>query len=94
MDTMARKMAGISSDDQRNKESNECEISREIVRLKADLAELVQTAGNIARAGAADVQNAATERTDHLRDAIKSNPMQATLVGAGIGFIFGLILSR
>ena len=41
-----------------------------------------------------DVQDKAKEKISDVEAAIRRNPSQAALIAAGIGFVFGLILSR
>ena len=41
-----------------------------------------------------DVQDKAKEKIGDVEAAIRRNPSQAALIAAGIGFVFGLILSR
>ena len=41
-----------------------------------------------------DVQDKAKEKISDLEAHIRRNPSQAALIAAGIGFVFGLILSR
>jgi ElaB/YqjD/DUF883 family membrane-anchored ribosome-binding protein len=41
-----------------------------------------------------DVQEKAKEKISDVEAAIRRNPSQAALIAAGIGFVFGIILSR
>ena len=69
-------------------------IQSEIAALKTEFGELAASVAAAARTGVSDMQDAAHQRTDELRDAIRTNPTQAALISAGIGFVIGLLVTR
>jgi ElaB/YqjD/DUF883 family membrane-anchored ribosome-binding protein len=73
---------------------NSGSVDHEIETLKSDVAELVAAVANVAKTGFADAQSAAVGKTNELAHSIKHNPMQATLISIGIGFVVGLLITR
>jgi ElaB/YqjD/DUF883 family membrane-anchored ribosome-binding protein len=73
-------------------------VSEQITLLKNDLSGLAKEVTNLTK-GKIDetvggVQDAAAGKVDDLTKAIREQPMQATAIAVGIGFVFGLLLAR
>ena len=73
--------------------SNE-ELRQQIEALKSDLANLSDTVRKQASRGIDQAQERAAEKVEDLEAQIRKNPIQATAIAAGIGFLIGAILSR
>lgn len=73
-------------------------VAEQISLLKSDLSGLAQEVTNLAKGkvseAAGEVQDAAAGKVDDITNAIRQQPMQATAIAVGIGFVFGLLLSR
>ncbi len=69
-----------------------------VAALRADISNLADSVKRLAKeqlgATAEEVQDKAKEKLGDLEAAIRRNPSQAALIAAGVGFVFGLILSR
>lgn len=74
--------------------SASADISVQIETLKSEFSDLAGKVAMAAKEQAGELQHAAADQTQELRKTIRANPMQATLVAAGIGFIFGLLMTR
>jgi ElaB/YqjD/DUF883 family membrane-anchored ribosome-binding protein len=91
MDTMTRKPAVNATGAPPTSPGT---VDHEIETLRTDIADLVASVASVAKAGVADAQSAAVEKTNELAHAIKHNPLQATLISVGIGFLVGLLITR
>lgn len=89
---MDTNMRGLTS--QPTNGATTADISSQIETLKSEFTDLAGKVALATKAQAADLQHAAEDKTQELRHAIRSNPMQATLITAGIGFVFGLLMTR
>lgn len=73
-------------------------VAEQIALLKSDLSGLAEEVTGLTKdkigGAVADVQNAAVEKVDDITASIRNQPMQATAIAIGIGFVFGLLLSR
>ena len=63
------------------------DVSTELTALRADIVGLAEAVKRLA----GEVPDLAREG---LETSIRRNPMQATLIAGGIGFLYSLILSR
>ncbi len=74
------------------------DVEDNVAALRADISNLAESVKQLAKeqlgAAAEEVQDKAKEKLGDLEAAIRRNPSQAALVAAGMGFVFGLILSR
>ena len=68
-------------------DSSVTDVSTELTALRADLSGLVDSVRRLA-AEAPDLAK------DSLETSIRRNPLQATLIAAGIGFVLALIIGR
>ncbi len=73
-------------------------VTEQITLLKSDLSSLAKEVTDLTK-GTIDgaiggVQDAAVGKVDDLTVAIRRQPMQAAAIAVGIGFVFGLLLSR
>jgi ElaB/YqjD/DUF883 family membrane-anchored ribosome-binding protein len=73
--------------------SNE-ELREQLEALKTDFANLSETVRKQASRGIEDAQEYAADKVEDLEAQIRRNPIQATAIAAGIGFLIGAILSR
>lgn len=73
-------------------------VAEQITLLKNDLSGLAKEVTNLTREKLDEtvggVQDAAADKVDDLTKAIRDQPMQAAVIAAGIGFVFGLLLTR
>ncbi len=67
--------------------SAETDISTELIALRADISGLVDSVKRLA-AESPELARGSFE------DAIRRNPLQATLIAAGVGFVVSLIIVR
>ncbi len=74
------------------------DVEDNVAALRADISNLAESVKRLAKeqlgATAEEVQDKAKEKLGDLEAAIRRNPSQAALIAAGMGFVFGLILSR
>ena len=73
-------------------------LAEQITMLKNDLSGLAKevtglTKGKIDEA-VGGVQEVAADKVDDITGSIRRQPMQATAIAVGIGFVFGLLLTR
>ena len=73
-------------------------VSDDIDVLRSDIASLASSVGKLATEAvgttAADAKVMAGEKLGDLESAIRRNPTQSAMVAVGIGFLFGLIVTR
>ena len=73
-------------------------IAEQISMLKTDISGLAKEVTDLTKhkvdEAVSDVKETANEKVDDLTAAIRKQPMQATAIAVGIGFVFGLLLSR
>jgi len=73
-------------------------VAEQIELLKTDLSGLAEEVTGLTKekigGAVADVQQAAAGKVDDVTQAIRRQPMQATAIAVGIGFMFGLLISR
>jgi ElaB/YqjD/DUF883 family membrane-anchored ribosome-binding protein len=74
------------------------DVKDDIDSLRSDLASLANSVSNLAgdKLGAAvnDAQAIAGEKLSYVESAIRRNPTQSALIAVGVGFLFGIILTR
>lgn len=74
------------------------DVGDNVQALRDDIASLAESVKRLAAeqlgSSVEDIQDKAKEKVGDLETAIRRNPSQAALIAAGIGFVFGLILSR
>lgn len=74
------------------------EVGDNVQALREDIASLAESVKRLASeqlgSSVEDLQDKAKEKVSDVEAAIRRNPSQAALIAAGIGFVFGLILSR
>lgn len=78
----------------RTSSTNNDELREQIDTLKTDFANLSDTVRKQASRGIEQAQETAAEKVEDLEAHIRRNPIQATAIAAGIGFLIGAILSR
>ncbi|CAN1725144.1 ElaB protein [Hyphomicrobium sp. 1Nfss2.1] len=74
------------------------DVGDNVQALREDIASLAESVKRLASeqlgSSVEDLQDKAKEKVSDVEAAIRRNPSQAALIAAGIGFVFGLILSR
>jgi ElaB/YqjD/DUF883 family membrane-anchored ribosome-binding protein len=74
------------------------DVSDNVSALREDIASLAESVKRLASeqlgSSVEDVQDKAKEKIGDIEATIRRNPSQAALIAAGVGFVFGLILSR
>jgi ElaB/YqjD/DUF883 family membrane-anchored ribosome-binding protein len=74
------------------------DVGDNVQALRDDISSLAESVKRLATeqlgSSVGDVQDMAKEKISDIEASIRRNPSQAALVAAGIGFVFGLILSR
>jgi len=74
------------------------DVGDNVQALRDDISSLAESVKRLAAeqlgSGVEDIQDKAKEKVGDLETAIRRNPSQAALIAAGVGFVFGLILSR
>jgi ElaB/YqjD/DUF883 family membrane-anchored ribosome-binding protein len=74
------------------------DVGDNVQALREDIASLAQSVKRLASeqlgTSVEDLQDKAKEKVGDVEAAIRRNPSQAALIAAGVGFVFGLILSR
>ncbi len=73
-------------------------VEDDVDSLRSDIANLASSVSKLAseKVGSAvgDAQAAAEQKLGDLESVIRKNPTQSAMIAAGVGFLFGLILSR
>ncbi|MGK2921664.1 MAG: glycine zipper domain-containing protein [Methyloceanibacter sp.] len=75
-----------------NKETED--LNAQIEAIRADMQNLSSTVSSIASKQMNRAQNKAMETKQDAEEAIKSNPLQAVAIAAGLGFLFGVFTRR
>lgn len=74
------------------------DLREDLDALRSDIASLAGSVGNLAKErfgdAVGDAQDAANRKMNDVEHAIRSNPTQATLIAAGVGFLLGMFLIR
>lgn len=70
------------------------ELNAQIEAIRADMKNLSSTVSSIASKQMNRAQNKAMETKADAEEAIKSNPLQAVAIAAGLGFLFGVFTRR
>jgi len=74
------------------------DVGDNVQALREDISSLAESVKRLAAeqigTSVEDVQDKAKEKIGDVEAAIRRNPSQAALIAAGVGFVFGLILSR
>jgi ElaB/YqjD/DUF883 family membrane-anchored ribosome-binding protein len=74
------------------------DVGDNVQALREDISNLADSVKRLAAeqlgSSVGDVQDMAKEKISDIEASIRRNPSQAALIAAGIGFVFGLILSR
>jgi len=70
------------------------ELNAQIEAIRADMQNLSSTVSSIASKQMNRAQNKAMETKEDAEEAIKSNPLQAVAIAAGLGFLFGVFTRR
>jgi ElaB/YqjD/DUF883 family membrane-anchored ribosome-binding protein len=70
------------------------DLNAQIDAIRADMQNLSSTVSNIASKQMNRAQNKAMETKHDAEEAIKSNPLQAVAIAAGLGFLFGVFTRR
>ena len=86
------------SDSKPDTRSAASDVGDNVQALREDIASLAVSVKRLAAeqigTSVEDVQDKAKEKISDVEAAIRRNPSQAALIAAGIGFVFGLILTR
>lgn len=73
-------------------------VGDDVDALRSDIASLASSVGKLAAetvgGTVGDVQAKAGEKLGDLESAIRRNPTQSAMVAVGVGFLFGLLLTR
>lgn len=74
------------------------DVGDNVQALREDISSLAESVKRLASeqlgSSVEDLQDKAKEKVGDVEAAIRRNPSQAALIAAGVGFVFGLILSR
>ena len=74
------------------------DVGDNVQALREDISSLAESVKRLATeqlgSSVGNVQDMAKEKISDIEASIRRNPSQAALIAAGIGFAFGLILSR
>ncbi len=74
------------------------DVGDNVQALRDDISSLAESVKRLASeqlgSSVEDLQDKAKEKVGDVEAAIRRNPSQAALIAAGVGFVFGLILSR
>jgi ElaB/YqjD/DUF883 family membrane-anchored ribosome-binding protein len=85
-------------DTQSGTRSAAADVGDNVQALREDISSLAESVKRLAAeqigTSVEDVQDKAKEKISDVEAAIRRNPSQAALIAAGVGFVFGLILSR
>jgi ElaB/YqjD/DUF883 family membrane-anchored ribosome-binding protein len=86
------------SDSTSGTRSAAADVGDNVQALREDISSLAESVKRLAAeqigTSVEDVQDKAKEKIGDVEAAIRRNPSQAALIAAGVGFVFGLILSR
>lgn len=73
-------------------------VKDDVDSIRRDIASLADTVSKLAseKLGAAtqDLQASAELKLETLESSIRKNPTQSALIAVGVGFLFGLVLTR
>jgi ElaB/YqjD/DUF883 family membrane-anchored ribosome-binding protein len=74
------------------------EVKDDVDALRKDIASLASTVSTMATekfgASLGDAQKKAEQKLSSVETAIRQNPTQSALIAVGVGFLFGLVLTR
>jgi ElaB/YqjD/DUF883 family membrane-anchored ribosome-binding protein len=74
------------------------EVKDDVEALRRDIASLASTVSSLATdkfgATVGDVRTIAEQKLTSVEASIRQNPTQSALIAVGVGFLFGLILTR
>jgi ElaB/YqjD/DUF883 family membrane-anchored ribosome-binding protein len=74
------------------------DVGDNVAALRQDIASLAESVKRLAAeqvgSSVEDVEGKAKETISNIEASIRRNPTQAAMIAAGIGFVFGLIISR
>jgi len=70
------------------------DLAAQIDAIRADMQNLTSTVSRIAGKQMNRAQGKAMETAQQAEEAIKSNPLQAVAIAAGLGFLFGVFTRR
>jgi ElaB/YqjD/DUF883 family membrane-anchored ribosome-binding protein len=70
------------------------DLAAQIDAIRADMQNLTSTVSRIAGKQVNRAQGKAMETAQQAEEAIKSNPLQAVAIAAGLGFLFGVFTRR
>ncbi|HZJ11343.1 MAG TPA: DUF883 C-terminal domain-containing protein [Methyloceanibacter sp.] len=70
------------------------DLAAQMEAIRADMQNLTSTVSRIAGKQVNRAQNKAMETKEDAEEAIKSNPLQAVAIAAGLGFLFGVFTRR
>jgi ElaB/YqjD/DUF883 family membrane-anchored ribosome-binding protein len=74
------------------------EVKDDVDAIRRDIASLADTVSKLATekfgTAAHDVQASAEQKLGSLEAAIRKSPAQSAMIAVGVGFLFGLILTR
>ena len=70
------------------------ELADQIAAIRAELQSLASTVGRIANNQRGLVQDKAMETANQVEDTIRQNPLSAMLIALGVGFLFGVLVTR
>lgn len=70
------------------------DLNAQIEAIRADMQKLSSTVSSIAGKQINRAQNKAMETKQDAEEVIKSNPLQAVAIAAGLGFLFGVFTRR
>ena len=73
-------------------------VAEDVDALRSDIASLASSVGRLATetvgGSVVEAQAKAGEKLGDIEKAIRANPTQSALIAVGVGFLFGLILTR
>ena len=70
------------------------ELADQIAGIRAELQSLASTVSRIANNQRGLVQDKAMETANQVEDTIRQNPLSAMLIALGLGFLFGVLVTR
>lgn len=70
------------------------DLQAQVSQLREDLAKLTSSISNKAEQKLDHAQDQAKEQVERIEGQIRENPLAATAIAAGIGFLLGAIISR
>ncbi len=74
--------------------SPSAKVENTVQGLKSNMSTMANTAGDQLADAAGQAQQAAQEQLDKLAASIRRNPLQATGIAAGIGFVLAMLARR